>query len=335
MYAVLVFEDLVEIQPDSEEKIKKFLEIPAKLRTFAAAYTPKPAESHTSATQDAMSTGEISYQSFDFVGLEDFCLCYICILGTSKLAQPSFNLDDLDQMEFEAPTPLPKPASKSSAPKPRVPVTRKSAAASKKRKAEGNIDLESFESLSPIEAGNKVLNLQALANMVRMFCVFLILLVKDPYIYLYSQGVEKLMGDYSLLEKQLEEAEGKVKNLVAIAEHKSQHYQLKDAKILNLEKELKELTIDHEKDKAELLHNLKLSALKSVLQAKIRMAKEVAEPGFSPSSWDLHGWETKLQKLNGVVAESSEVGVAMVAGEQVVEAAWVAAVGDEGDIAKA
>lgn len=138
-----------------------------------------------------------------------------------------------------------------------------------------------------------------------------------------------------MLEKQLEEAEAKVKNLVAIADHKSQHYQLKDAKILNLEKELKELKTGQEKDKAELLHNLKLSALKSVLQAKIRMAKEVVEPEFSPSAWDLQGWEVKLQKLNGMVAESSDVGMAMVAVEHVVEAAVVAAVGDEGDVAKA
>lgn len=75
LYAVLVFEDLVEVRVDSEKRIKKFLEIPAKLRIFSAIFAPKLAESSTSTNREAMSTGKISQQSFNFVGLGSFCSC--------------------------------------------------------------------------------------------------------------------------------------------------------------------------------------------------------------------------------------------------------------------
>lgn len=57
-YAVLVFEDLVTVQPDSAQKIKEFLEVPARLRSFSAVFRFHPAESTASTSHETMSAGK-------------------------------------------------------------------------------------------------------------------------------------------------------------------------------------------------------------------------------------------------------------------------------------
>ena len=144
------------------------------------------------------------------------------------------------------------------------------------------------------------------------------------------QGVEKIFAEHSILDKQLEEEKSKTKTQAALATHKGQLCQKLEAKVFVLEKELKDLQEGLELEKARTLRSMQMSALKSVMQAKVKMAEEAADPNFSISSWDTTAWQAKISKLEGVVGESSGTGEAIVAEEHDVKIPEVAQVGDEG-----
>lgn len=138
------------------------------------------------------------------------------------------------------------------------------------------------------------------------------------------------MLEHDHLDRQLEEERSKTKTQAALATHKGQLCQKFEAKIFVLEKELKELQDGLERERAQTLRGMQMSALKSVLQAKVKMAEEAAGPNFSISSWDINAWKAKISKLEGVVGESSGTGEAIVAEEHAVKIPEVAPVGNEG-----
>ncbi|KAF5761592.1 hypothetical protein HanXRQr2_Chr16g0766901 [Helianthus annuus] len=43
----------------------------------------------------------------------------------------------------------------------------------------------------------------------------------------------------------------------------------------------------------------KISAARTILQARIKMAREVGDPNFDRSAWDLASWEQTLLKFSG------------------------------------
>lgn len=138
------------------------------------------------------------------------------------------------------------------------------------------------------------------------------------------------MADHAALEKNLDEVPVQVKELTAVADNAKLHYQLRDKRIMALEKDLRLTKEKFEKDQVKTLKDLKLSAYKSVLQAKIQMVEDVGKPDFTPSSWDLEGWKAKLAKLVAVEPECSDAGQADAVEEQVVELEVPVVVGDEG-----
>jgi hypothetical protein len=121
---------------------------------------------------------------------------------------------------------------------------------------------------------------------------------KDPLSYSVDYfSVQGMMCLKSFYEKKLRELEETLADMRGITAAKDKDV----TRIVRQKKALEEdLKVAESRLQEEVLaatEHAKIWAAKSVIQARIKMAKEAGDPGFDRSAWDVAKWEQALADL--------------------------------------
>jgi hypothetical protein len=100
-------------------------------------------------------------------------------------------------------------------------------------------------------------------------------------------------------------------------------------KLKGLEAELEATRSKASEELKATVDEAKIWAAKSVIEARVKMAKEAAEPGFDRASWDVARWEQQLLDFDKEDAGEGKAGGSGKDGVPVAGAEGGAVVGDD------